>query len=37
MNEISSRSHLIFTLYLEAEQNGYKRVSKLNLIDLAGC
>ena len=36
MNDQSSRSHSIFTVYLETEENGKIRSGKLNLVDLAG-
>ncbi|KAG1675136.1 hypothetical protein FOA52_003359 [Chlamydomonas sp. UWO 241] len=38
MNQSSSRSHCIFTIYVEARKNGEDivRRSKLNLVDLAG-
>ena len=36
MNDQSSRSHSIFTVYLEIEENGKIRTGKLNLVDLAG-
>ena len=36
MNDQSSRSHSIFTVYLEIEENGKIRSGKLNLVDLAG-
>uniref|UniRef100_A0A7R9YQE6 Kinesin-like protein n=1 Tax=Chlamydomonas euryale TaxID=1486919 RepID=A0A7R9YQE6_9CHLO len=38
MNQSSSRSHCIFTIYIEARKNGEDvvRRSKLNLVDLAG-
>ena len=37
MNATSSRSHAIFTLYIQQEsQEGVKKVCKMNLIDLAG-
>ena len=38
MNQSSSRSHCIFTVYVEAHKNGEDTVrrSKLNLVDLAG-
>lgn len=37
MNKDSSRSHSIFTVYVEvALNNGSIRIGKLNLIDLAG-
>ena len=36
MNDQSSRSHSLFTVYLEIEENGKIRSGKLNLVDLAG-
>ena len=37
MNKDSSRSHSIFTIYVEtAEQDGRIKAGKLNLVDLAG-
>ncbi len=36
MNDQSSRSHSIFTVYLEIEENGKIRSGKLHLVDLAG-
>ena len=36
MNDQSSRSHSLFTVYLETEENGKIRSGKLNLVDLAG-
>ena len=36
MNDQSSRSHSIFTVYLEIEEDGKIRSGKLNLVDLAG-
>lgn len=38
MNQASSRSHCIFTVYIEARKPGESlvRKSKLNLVDLAG-
>ncbi|EGR33698.1 kinesin motor domain protein, partial [Ichthyophthirius multifiliis] len=37
MNERSSRSHTIFTIFLEQKlTNGIFKLSKLNLVDLAG-
>ncbi len=36
MNDQSSRSHSIFTVYLEIEESGKIRSGKLNLVDLAG-
>ena len=37
MNEVSSRSHAVFTLYLRAtSEGGQKLCSQLNLVDLAG-
>ncbi len=41
MNKDSSRSHLIFTLYIESaditdDENRHYIASKLNLVDLAG-
>jgi hypothetical protein len=37
MNKDSSRSHSIFTVYVEAlSENGRIRMGKLNLVDLAG-
>ena len=36
MNDQSSRSHSIFTVYLETEENGKIRSGKLHLVDLAG-
>ncbi|CAL5984559.1 Kinesin-4 [Hexamita inflata] len=36
MNSQSSRSHALFTIYLEQIQNGSIVKSKLNLVDLAG-
>ena len=38
MNQASSRSHCIFTMHVEARQQGKDtvRLSKLNLVDLAG-
>ena len=36
MNDQSSRSHSLFTVYLEIEENGKIRCGKLNLVDLAG-
>lgn len=37
MNKDSSRSHSIFTIYVEAMlKNGTIRTGKINLVDLAG-
>lgn len=38
MNDVSTRSHCIFTIYLETKENGseVKRLSKLHLVDLSG-
>ena len=36
MNDQSSRSHSLFTVYLEIEEGGKIRTGKLNLVDLAG-
>ena len=36
MNDQSSRSHSLFTVYLEIEENKKIRSGKLNLVDLAG-
>lgn len=39
MNDVSSRSHSIFTIYLyrmDAAKNEMVRISKMNLVDLAG-
>ena len=41
MNAESSRSHSIFTVYIDSQQNDQKgnqkyKASKLNLVDLAG-
>ena len=36
MNDQSSRSHSLFTVYLEIEENNKIRSGKLNLVDLAG-
>lgn len=37
MNSVSSRSHVIFTIYLSITQNeGFVRKSVINLVDLAG-
>ena len=36
MNDQSSRSHSLFTVYLEIEENGKIKSGKLNLVDLAG-
>ncbi|KAJ9103490.1 hypothetical protein QFC19_004258 [Naganishia cerealis] len=39
MNDVSSRSHSIFTIYLyrmDVEKNEMVRISKMNLVDLAG-
>ena len=36
MNDQSSRSHSLFTVYLEIEENGRIKSGKLNLVDLAG-
>ena len=36
MNQDSSRSHAIFTLYIETEENGNIRAGKMHLVDLAG-
>ena len=36
MNDQSSRSHSLFTVYLEIEENNKIRCGKLNLVDLAG-
>ena len=36
MNQDSSRSHSIFTVYLEVEEGSKIRAGKLNLVDLAG-
>lgn len=36
MNKDSSRSHSIFTIYLEASYNDHITAGKLNLVDLAG-
>lgn len=36
MNEKSSRSHTIFTIYLEFKENSIIKKSKINIVDLAG-
>jgi kinesin family protein 6/9 len=38
MNDVSTRSHCIFTIYIESRENGSetKRLSKLHLVDLSG-
>merc|ERR1711881_306872 len=36
MNQDSSRSHAIFTIYVETEENDNIRAGKLHLVDLAG-
>jgi len=36
MNAGSSRSHSIFTVYIEVEESSKIRAGKLNLVDLAG-
>jgi len=40
MNATSSRSHAIFTIYIETQENfdntEHFKVGKLNLVDLAG-
>ena len=35
-NPLSSRSHCIFTVYVEVKNNAKVRKSKLHLVDLAG-
>ena len=36
VNQDSSRSHAIFTIYVETEENENIRAGKLHLVDLAG-
>ena len=36
MNATSSRSHSVFTIIIEQEEDGRTRMGKLNLVDLAG-
>ncbi len=36
MNEKSSRSHVIITIKLTQNENNVKKISQVNLVDLAG-